>query len=176
MPANWTTPATWTTGQLVSASDLNTQVRDNLEYLKERTDAPGFAQYTVNETANYTTTSGVFVDVDSTKLALTIVTRGNPVMIGFYGTISSGAADTTINLDVLLDGTRIGTGNGMIQLRRNSSTFSGLDPVAFVHVVPTLAPGSHTFKLQWKQSGSSAVLYAALTPLDVHPQFWVREL
>ena len=32
----WTNPQDWTTGQVVSASDLNTQVRDNLKYLKGR--------------------------------------------------------------------------------------------------------------------------------------------
>lgn len=30
----WTTPRTWTIGQLVSASDLNEQLRDNLALLK----------------------------------------------------------------------------------------------------------------------------------------------
>lgn len=32
----WTTPADWETGQVVSASDLNTHLRDNLKYLKGR--------------------------------------------------------------------------------------------------------------------------------------------
>ena len=32
----WTTPDDWSTGQVVSASDMNTQVRDNLKYLKGR--------------------------------------------------------------------------------------------------------------------------------------------
>lgn len=30
---SWTVPVTWTTGQVVGASDLNTQIRDNLLYL-----------------------------------------------------------------------------------------------------------------------------------------------
>lgn len=32
----WTNPLTWATGQVVSASDLNTHLRDNLKYLKGR--------------------------------------------------------------------------------------------------------------------------------------------
>lgn len=32
----WTTPDDWKTGQVVSASDLNTHLRDNLNYLKGR--------------------------------------------------------------------------------------------------------------------------------------------
>lgn len=32
----WTTPRTWTTSQLVTANELNTDVRDNLNYLYDR--------------------------------------------------------------------------------------------------------------------------------------------
>lgn len=35
--ADWTTPATWVAGQVVSDDDMNEQVRDNLSYLKDRT-------------------------------------------------------------------------------------------------------------------------------------------
>lgn len=31
----WTTPATWSDGSIVTAADLNAQVRDNLKYLRE---------------------------------------------------------------------------------------------------------------------------------------------
>lgn len=37
----WTTPATWTIGQLVSAAALNEQLRDNLIFLKLLVDATG---------------------------------------------------------------------------------------------------------------------------------------
>ena len=33
MPANWTTPITWNVDQLVTNTDLNQQLRDNLDYL-----------------------------------------------------------------------------------------------------------------------------------------------
>lgn len=37
MPANWSsTPKTWSTGELVTASNLNTELRDRMEYLKLR--------------------------------------------------------------------------------------------------------------------------------------------
>jgi hypothetical protein len=181
MPANWTTPATWTTGQLVSASDLNTQVRDNLEYLKERTDTPASAQYVLNETANYSTTSTAFVDVDATKLVFTLVTRGNPVLVGFYGTVATAAsAEAPIYFDVMLDGVRLGTDDGIVMCQRNGSTTGSmaLDSVSFVHFIPTLVAGSHTFKLQWKAGVNGAILYAgaATSGRDLHPQFWVREI
>lgn len=36
MPALWTTPKTWNTGEPLTAADLNTHLRDNLEYLKDK--------------------------------------------------------------------------------------------------------------------------------------------
>jgi hypothetical protein len=41
MTATWTTPRTWTTGEVVTASMLNAHVRDNLDWLKAHTDARG---------------------------------------------------------------------------------------------------------------------------------------
>jgi len=37
----WTTPVTWAIGQLVTASDMNAQVRDNLNHLKVLVDNDG---------------------------------------------------------------------------------------------------------------------------------------
>lgn len=37
----WTTPATWTVGSLVTADQLNTQLRDNLTFLKLLVDNNG---------------------------------------------------------------------------------------------------------------------------------------
>jgi len=48
----WTTPKTWTTGELVPASDLNTYLRDNANYLYD-TAVPKIAEIPVtnNDTA-----------------------------------------------------------------------------------------------------------------------------
>jgi hypothetical protein len=43
------------------------------------------AQYTCDEASNYSTSSTSFVPVDSTNLALTLITSGKPVQIGFQG-------------------------------------------------------------------------------------------
>ena len=79
----WTTPATWGVDQLVTASDLNTQLRDNLNTLK----TPPSAHYELNESSDYTTSSASFVDVDATNLALTITTSGGDVFVGFHGSV-----------------------------------------------------------------------------------------
>ena len=50
--------------------------------------------------------------------------------------------------------------------------------VSFTFLATGLAAGTHTFKLQWKTGAATATMYAgAGTPnLDVHPQFWAREV
>lgn len=177
----WRNPITWQVNQLVTETDLNEQVRDNLSYLKERVDTPSSAQILLNESSDYTTISTSYVDVDATKLALTITTRGNAVMVGFFGTVSAGTAVESIAyFDVAVDGVRVGGDDGLTLVARKNGSGGSLahDSVSFVLLIPTLSAGDHTFKLQWKISGSSMILRAGTgtTGLDVHPQFWVREV
>jgi hypothetical protein len=165
----WTTPKTWVNSEPLTAVDLNTHLRDNLNALH----APPSAAYQLNETANYTTTSTTFVNVDNTdgKLSLTLTTTGGAVMIGFFG--YAYASGNTGFLDVELDGTRIGGDDGLVVFYNNIATTS------FVLLKTGLSAGSHTFKLQWKVAGGgTATLYAGAGTIgaDVHPQFWVREV
>jgi hypothetical protein len=177
----WHTPITWQVDQLVTETHLNAQIRDNMDYLKERVDSPASAQYTANETSDYSTSSTTFVDVDATNLAFTLTTKGNAVMLGFYGTVNTAtASDIYIYFDVLVDGVRRAGDDGMVLVaRKGGSGFAlGTDSVAFVHLIPSLSAGSHTFKLQWKVSGGSATLRAGAgtATVDLHPQFWAREV
>jgi hypothetical protein len=165
----WTTPATWAVDQLVSADDLNTLVRDNLNALK----TPPSAHYECDEGSDYATNSTSFTDVDATHLALTITTAGGDVFVGFHGNV---ACNQRVFFDVYVDSARIGGDDGII---RNGSNGQN-DPISFVRLVSGLSAGAHTFKLQWKVGGTSpsATLYAGAgtASFDVHPQFWVREM
>lgn len=164
---SWTTPKTWTSEPLTSL-DLNTQLRDNLEALKD----PPTASYTLNETSNYTTTSTAFVDIDATRLALTITTSGGDVMAHFHGVI--GAAAGRVNLDLDVDGVRHAGDDGLTRLDTITA------PVSFTRLIRGLSAGTHTFRLQWRvSSGANATLYAGAgtaPQFDLHPQFWVREV
>lgn len=177
----WYNPITWQVSQLVTETDLNEQVRDNLSYLKERVDTPASAQYTLNEVSDYVTALTSYADVDATRLALTITTRGNAVMVGFFGAIS--AITTTESIayfDVAVDGVRVGGDDGLTLAACKNGSGGSLahQSVSFVLLIPTLNAGDHTFKLQWKISGSSVALRAGAgtASQDVHPQFWVREV
>ena len=171
--ATWTTPKTWSTGEALTASDMNTHIRDNLDALK----APPTDEYTCDESSEYTTTSASFVDVDATNLNLTITTTGGDVMVGFYGTVKHSAASSNgVKFDVDLDGSLIAGDDGLVGT--NFAASNQIKAVSFVTLVTGLSAGSHTFKLQWNTAAATATLYAGAgaSTFDVHPQFWVREV
>ena len=167
--SEWTTPKTWAIGELVRASDLNAQLRDNLSALKD----PPSAHYMLDETANYQTTSTTFVDVDGTKLSFTLSTNGGDVLVSFYGLITGPYGATMAYLDVAVDGVRVGGDDGLL-----GDGILGGQVFAFTVLVSGLSAGEHTFSLQWRVNGDYAVLYAGAgtTNYDLHPQFWVREV
>ncbi len=146
----WTAPATWNPGQVISATDLNTHLRDNLNYLLS-----GRARQTIkrDNNADYSTSSTTFVDIDSTNLSITLNLSGTAVLLLFtaVGTPSSGVAF----IDFDIDGTRFAAGgvDGMgILGNRSVATIAAL--------VTGLSAGSHTFKVKWKTNTSSTTIYA----------------
>lgn len=96
MTAIWTPPKTWSAGELVTAELLNQQLRDNLDYLKDRPAA--WKHFVVSAS----TTSSSFVLV-STDLIMELVNpnqtgaRGTFV-IGISGSIKATTADTTFEI------------------------------------------------------------------------------
>lgn len=174
MPATWTQPRTWAVGELVTANLLNAHLRDNLEALK----TPPTSLYNVNQGSDYTTTSTNFVNVDASNLALTIVTNGGDVLIGFVGFVNTSPGAKFGYFDVEIDGVRMAGDDGLVMTHSQSSANQAFC-VSFVALKQGLAAGSHTFKLQWKVgAGATLVMYAGAgtSTLDVHPQFWVREV
>jgi len=159
----WTTPRTWVTGELITATLMNAHIRDNLSALKD----PPTDEAVRTGVADYTTTSTSFVDVDATNLALTITTAGGDVMVGMTGTLTNTDATYMTFFDVDVDGTREGGVNGITHGHGTSPK-----PVGFVWMVRGLSAGTHTFKLQWRVNGGTGYLYAH----DSTIQFWAREV
>lgn len=162
----WTDPKTWTAAVL-SSSDLNTHLRDNLNALKE----PPTDDHTVNEATDYSTTSTSFTNVDGTDLSLTITTTGGDVLVHFHGVMAN--ASGGILLDFTVDGVRHSTDDGILRHGTNVACAT-----TFTRLVTGLSAGSHTFVLQYKVTGGTGIIYAgaATGGFDVHPQFWVREV
>lgn len=154
----WTTPKSWDVNELLTAADLNTHLRDNLNALKE----PPTASYAL--AATYSTTSSSFVNVDSTHLALTITTTGGDVLIGFAGAWQLSQSTYAGYLTVTMDGANLGGASGVV-----GSGAATLTPVSFVILATNVPAGAHTFRLQWRVE--SVTVY-----LNGQGQFWAREV
>jgi hypothetical protein len=171
----FTAPSTFTAGQLITANDLNTQLRDNLIALKD----PNSASYILNESSDYATTSNAFVNVDATagklSLSITLAVQAD-VFIFFTGSVESSAA-ARANFDIAMDGTRIGGDDGLLIVGMNTINLSM--PVSLTFLKTAVPAGSHTFNLQWKTNTGTLTMYAGAgtaNQRDIHPQFIVREM
>ena len=173
----WTTPKTWSSEPLTS-TDMNTYIRDNQNYLKDRMDNQ--AQHSADESSDYSSSSTTWVDVDATegKFQHTITTHGGNVLVGFCGYVKNngGAHGRYPYFDIAVDGVQFAGDDG---LASTDDTGGMLNTVSFVVLVTGLTADEHVFKLQWKQSNANANdLYAGAgtSAKDLHPQFWVQEI
>lgn len=151
MPAIWTAPRTWTTGEVVTAGMLNTHLRDNLEFLKLREDTP-LNLFTILNGFSFTTTSTTFVDVNAAFVG-SLATSGAPLMIGASGSWKNSSAGADCCLDVNLNGSRIGNTTYGLTLMQAPAA-NAFQPFAFTQV-RNLAAGTHTLRLQWRVSGGT---------------------
>ena len=170
MPLNART--TWTAGQLVGASDLNAQIRDNVNYLFfER----GKGTALRDNGASYTTTSATFVDLDATNLGRTVTIRSGFALVHFTGVVEPSVGSAAF--DINIDGTRFASG-GLDGVAMANSGSVGRQTVSFTVLVQGLSDGSHVFKVQWKSNGSTATLYSGngSASIDSLPLLWVLEV
>ncbi len=140
----WTTEPTFVSGQIVGASDLNTYLRDDMNFVFN---GKALAQTMYAKGSDYTTTSTSMVDIDATNLALTITVTTGRVRINFAGYFYSDSAVSRVAfIDVLVDGTSINGGNP----EQKAYADTNGTPMSFTVYKTGLSAASHTFKLQWK--------------------------
>src|SRR5258708_21260142 len=154
----WSTPATFSTGQLIGATDLNTYVRDNTNYLLTR---PKNAIKRDNN-ANYTSPSTSFGDIDGTNLVIVLTTYGSTVLLNFQGVYDYSAGPyVTAEFDFTIDGNSYASA-GVDGLMLSPNTATGKDGfISMTALITGLSAGSHTFKVQWKAQAAGTVgLYA----------------
>lgn len=168
----WSTPKTWT-GEPLTSPDMNTEIRDNLNALKN----PPSDSYMANESSNYTTTSTSFVNVDGTNWSFSLDTNGGDVFVHFDGSFGQSSNTQKYYLDVTVDGTRLGQDDGLVV---DTIDVAGSHVIAtgFTRLISGLSANTHVFVLQWKTQGGTLTMYAGAgtSGLDVHPQFWAREI
>lgn len=164
MPANWTTPRTWNIGEIVTAGQMNTQVRDNLDFLKARSETP--MNYVSKVFAQqFATTSTQYVDLAPGYYSI-LNTSGAPVLITISGAWKNPVVGAECCFDFMIDSQRIGDaiyGTFFMQSwgdRYQSFSWSTIRP---------LAAGAHAFMPQWR--ASTGTLSTLLTT-----SFYVLEL
>jgi hypothetical protein len=161
MTATWHAPQTWVDNQLVSASDLNNQVRDNLEFLKTPTTGVATLASTL------TTTSSTFTP--ATGLSITMTTSGGDVLLNLSGWGSNNTVAGGVSLDFGVDGTAQGHATfGLAGF--NSATANNAQNASFTYLVRSLAAGSHIFTVRWGVTASTT------GSLFVGAQFFAREI
>lgn len=154
----WTTPRTWAEPEIVTETIMNTHVRDNLDYLKDRLD--GVAKQYIRTATDYTTTSTSFVEVDGSNLALTFTTDGSDVLVTFtgYGYLSTqGYIDIGVDVD--------GTDYFLIRHDHNA-TPPEYRAFTFSYIFTGLSAASHTFKLVWRVETGTGNLIAGTLLFD----------
>lgn len=152
MPATWTDPRTWVDLDLVTAADLNEQVRDNLLWLKERP----IANESDFDGTFFNTTSSTWQDTGA-DAALT--TTGGRVLVVAFGGVYVGGSSTAAHLTLYQDGSNVGNATeGMMQARNPANAL--YSPFAIVYITPA-APtaAAHTWKLYMKSSDNAANVY-----------------
>jgi hypothetical protein len=152
----WTTPTTWTPGQVVGASDLNAQVRDNQLFLFS---GRPLAQFTVAPAFAYTATTFIVVNTSTCRLSFTTSHANAKILIGGGITGSSAVNSISHYWDMLIDagstyasgGTS--SGNGL----SNYAYGSGLSAVygAFSYILTFAVAGAHTLDLVVRSSSAS---------------------
>ncbi len=168
----WTTPKTWVSEPLTS-TDLNTHLRDNLDFLKN----PPTAVHAADQASDYQTTSASFVAVDSTHFDFSLTTAGGAVLLSFYGVMRHSDTGAAF-MDVAVDGVRQGGNDGLVVAHWPTVDNRAIS-VCFQHLVTGLSAfNAHTFELMWRVAGGSVTLFAGAgtTQRDCIPQFWVREV
>lgn len=160
MTATYTTPRTWVAGEIVTASLLNTHLRDMMDYLKAR---PAARASDLDGTV-LSTSSTSFVDV--TGASVSITTSGSSrLLILASGVFDTGAGVETIYVTAVVDGVNQGDSSiGFTQSLTNEPQSWSL-----VHLTSAaVSDGAHTVKLQARVSANSGDINAfSLVVLEV---------
>jgi len=162
----WIAPPTFTSGQVVSASDLNQYIRDNTNYLFSGRALSALVQ----TAAGATTTSTTFVDVSSANLTVSITVNSGRAICFWMADISI-STGITVSFDWIVDSTTrssgSGTGgNGLLQFTNANAVASS---ITLIGIFTGLSVGSHTFRPQWRVGSGTGTLAA------VQSTMWAAE-
>lgn len=168
----WTSPMTWT-ASLVTVTQFNQQIRDNLLALKNP------PTQTAMPNNIFTTTSASYVDIDTNEFKCEITIAGSVVLFWFVATVQHSDSGGIINFNISVDNVNQYGDDGLLCIRPMDFSTSHRMPVTIVHRLTGLTPGTRVFRMKWKTSGATATLHAhggATNGANVYSQFGVTEL
>jgi hypothetical protein len=169
----WTAPRTWNVGELVTASMMNTHVRDNLSALK----TPPSSYVDIN-TTDFTTSSTSFTAL--TGYTVTVDGAGGDMLCTCTMTWNHSSATGRIYFNLYLDGVAQVADDGIASFYLGGMTNSGSAFLTYTLVwhVKVPAAGSHTYAVYVKTSGATLTVYggAGTVGADVHSRFNVTEI
>lgn len=113
--------------------------------------------------------STTFADIDGTNLSITLTTGARRVLIGWSITGTLSDVPQSVCIDVTVDGTRLGQTFGLQAVDVNHATKAV--NLSSTWLTAALTAASHTFKLQYRVTGSTnATFYAStgVTPLGFY--------
>lgn len=145
----WSTPRTWTTNELVTASVMNTHVRDNLNALKS---PPGAIYQNSSGSSLYTTSSTIWTDVDATNLKLTLTPDGTVVFVQATVDVKLSSEAYYVYFSFGLNG--VWTAGGTYGLARSQHGKEVTIPLFFD--MSATAGVSNYYTLRWKVSDGAA--------------------
>ncbi len=165
----WTLPRSWVAGELITATIMNEQIRDNMDALK---DPPSEVDPGTGST-DYTTTSATFVDIDSTDFTITLATTGGDVFVFISGGWNNSAGEMYV--DIVSDAVSLSRdGDGFSKPTGSSGAGTAHAMIPFLET--GLSSGSHTYKPQWKISGGNTAKLFNGQAEEMNPVFMAREM
>lgn len=159
MAVTWTGPRTYTNGELLTKTIMDTHWRDNFLWLKTPTESGR-----ITFAADFTTTSATFTDI--TGLTTTMTTFGGGLDVIILLAVQN-SGPVAVSFQLLVDGAVL-----PLPTHWNSTT-----SLSFYNVSPhvaALAPGSHTIKVQCKCASGTTTIKGTTSALG-DPLFYVRE-
>lgn len=143
--ASWTAMDNLSAGDVVTEADMDA-IRGNIEYLKD----PNRALTEYDNSADYTTTSATYVNVDATNVTLSVTSNGGPVLVWAMVTIASNSSPSSFGFQITVGGNACATYDG-----DKVATNAVGQVVLWGYYQPTA--GAQTVNLQYKSDGSTTL-------------------
>lgn len=164
----WTTPRTWVTSEVVTASIMNTHVRDNFEETGPHL-VTSAGQYLVASSANNLTVRGGATDEDNTAETTAStsytdlatsgpnVTRtvGDRALVLWSARMSNNTAGETCFVSIDISGANTSSATDSRSIRFESDSANQQADISGHRFYESMSAGSSTFKLEYKVSGGT---------------------